>query len=210
MICDDLASVLSDSSLKAHVKPDAFISGVIFGVSASPEIPMPEAWMPWVLDGPHEIPLNNEDVDKLAGGLIAQLQWQLAAMRNEKTLLPSQCKFEHNESSKVMLETWLQGVLFAHQNLENVWQSAWDQASKDEDAARLTRCLKCFSVLANSELTLSQLSQQKREELANNLPTLAKQLNGLLVDYVNLAGELADNLPGQFELYTDLNKLKKH
>lgn len=184
-----------------------FVVGVILGVSASPDIPMPEQWMPWVIQGGSAATIKNTDSDKrkidvLADALIAQLQWQLSQLRANKPLLPRELYWSDNLVERKPLQQWLKGLLFAHSECEETWFKAWQHANIEEGEKRLARCLKCFSVLADPELALSQLKGEKRDNLAQSLPILYKQLNNLLSDYARLADELASTLPGQFELYT--------
>ncbi|MBO1254339.1 UPF0149 family protein [Alteromonas sp. 5E99-2] len=193
--------------LEAHIHSIGFVSGIVFGVSAAPEIPMPETWMPWVLKGTkQQKPLAASDVNKLADGLVSQLQWQLRIIKDEQRFLPEACIWSESEAERITLQQWLQGVLFAHSQLEEVWFNAWQKADLNEAESRLTRCLKCFSVLADTELAMSGLDDKKQKALTENLPILAKQLEPLLKDYVNLAGELAASLPGQFEMYNEIPK----
>ncbi len=184
-----------------------FVTGVILGVSAAPEIPMPEQWMPWVLQGGRGATMENTDsekrkIDTLADALIAQLQWQLSQLRANKPLLPRKLFWSDNIEERKPLQQWLQGLLFAHSECEETWFKAWQYANIEEGEKRLARCLKCFSVLADAELALSQLEGEKRDNLAQSLPILFKQLNNLLSDYARLADELASTLPGQFEFYS--------
>jgi len=209
MICDTLLALMTSPLLKTHVHSYGFVSGVVFGVSAAPEIPMPETWMPWVLNGSHQKPLAASEVDKLADGLVSQLQWQLKIIKDGQCFLPAACVWSENKEKRSTLQQWLQGVLFAHSQLEEVWFNAWQKADINEAESRLARCLKCFSVLANTDLAMSGLDENKQRALTENLPILAKQLEPLLKDYVNLAGELAASLPGQFEMYSEIPKILK-
>lgn len=209
MICDTLLALMKSPLLKAHIHSDSFVSGVVFGVSAAPEIPMPETWMPWVLNGSHQKPLAASEVDKLADGLVSQLQWQLKIIKDEQRYLPEACVWSKDKNKCVVVQQWLQGVLFAHSQLEDVWFNAWQKADIGDAESRLARCLKSFSILANTELAMSGLNEKKRDALTENLPILAKQLESLLNDYVNLAGELAAYLPGQFEMYSEIPKKLK-
>ena len=201
MISEPLKQLFDSPLLKVHLHEPAFISGIVLGVSASPEIPMPETWMTWVLKGPHDTPLSSEHVNQLADALIAQLQWQLSLVRNKQMLLPTECIWSDDDSKRAVLEQWLKGLLFAHSQLEDIWFNAWQGANIEEANSRLARCLKCFSVLADSKLALANLASDKQQALKDNLPILFNQLSALLSDYVGLADQLAESLPGQFEMY---------
>ena len=49
-----------------NVLPDAYyVDGMIFAVASAPEIPMPEQWMPWLIQS-SDSHLVDKDVDKLA------------------------------------------------------------------------------------------------------------------------------------------------
>lgn len=207
MISAPLKQVFESSSMCNLLHSPEFVAGVILGVSTAPEIPMPEQWMPWVLKGGRVTNVENthdqkNKIDALADALIAQLQWQLSQLRANKTLLPEQFSWSDDEKHQQPLQQWLRGLLFAHSECEEVWFKAWQHANINEGESRLARCLKCFSVLADAELALSNLSGEKRDKLAKNLPILFEQLNNLLTDYAKLADELASTLPGQFEFYT--------
>lgn len=210
MISSALDAVTANPALSSYLRPPAFLCGMVFGVSACPDIPMPETWMPWALGGDHPDKVSAKNVDQIANGLLAQLQWQLSKMKNEESLLPSECLWSDNAADREILETWLKGLLFAHGQLETVWKIAWDHANTksiqiNEGDVRLKRCLKCFSVLADSDFALAPLSGESHTLLESNLPVLHKQLGSLLSDYVSLANELATGLPGQFELYKHLS-----
>ena len=54
-----------------HVLPSAYkADGMIFAVAASPEIPMPEQWMPWLIQSSSSA-LVDKDVDAEAGSTVA-------------------------------------------------------------------------------------------------------------------------------------------
>jgi hypothetical protein len=121
------------------------------------------------------------------------------------------------------LESWLNGLLQVHKQLEPVWQNAWNHLEKrsaknksdgenklDEDKvtepaeARLSRCLKLFSTLANIELALSYRNETQVAQLESNIRMLVKQLPSVLADYTRLSGELAQALPNQFETFSQI------
>lgn len=182
--------------------------GLIFAVAASPDIPMPETWMPWVISQSGDT-LVSDDVDRLADALMHSLRSHLDAMRQHTDLLPAVCQWQPGAAIPAELERWLAGLLQGHQLLEPTWRAAWEQKAKvesltaeDEDpATRLSRCLKLFSTLANSELALAQRSPANARALQQHLPTLWRQLPAMLQEYVDLAGELAQALPNQFETF---------
>ncbi|MDY6977252.1 MAG: UPF0149 family protein [Pseudomonadota bacterium] len=221
-----ISDIVSHPNFK-NVLPNAYhVDGMIFAVAAAPEIPMPEQWMPWLIQS-SDSKLVDKDVDELADALMNGLRAHLDFMRKSKSPLSSQLT-EAIEVKGVMrppkeLESWLNGLLQVHKQLEPVWQSAWNHLEKrsaknksdgenklDEDKvtepaeARLSRCLKLFSTLANIELALSYRNETQVAQLESNIRMLVKQLPSVLADYTRLSGELAQALPNQFETFSQI------
>lgn len=205
-----LMSVVSSEKLK-RILPSAYkADGMVFAVAACPEIPMPEQWMPWLIQHSSDVLVDN-DVDVLADALMNSLRAHLDCMRAERAALPSACVYNHTaQEVPTSVAEWLQGLLYVHQQLEDVWQQAWHRFSLDNKVEpgqelpekRLSRCLKLFSTLANVELALQSRKAHQAQQLKDNLPLLWKQLPAVLNDYVCLAGQLACALPNQFETFT--------
>ena len=218
-----ISDIVSHPNFK-NVLPNAYqVDGMIFAVAAAPEIPMPEQWMPWLIQS-SDSKLVDKDVDKLADTLMNGLRAHLDLMRQSKSPLSSELT-EAIEVKGVMrpskeLESWLNGLLQVHKQLEPVWQNAWNHldrrsaqnTSDDKDKleedklaepaeARLSRCLKLFSTLANIELALSYRNETQVAQLESNIHMLVKQLPSVLADYTKLSGELAQALPNQFETF---------
>lgn len=213
-----ISDIVSHPNFK-NVLPNAYqVDGMIFAVAAAPEIPMPEQWMPWLIQS-SDSKLVDKDVDKLADTLMNGLRAHLDLMRQSKSPLSSELT-EAIEVKGVMrpskeLESWLNGLLQVHKQLEPVWQNAWNHLDKrstedtsdDKDKlaepaeARLSRCLKLFSTLANIELALSYRNETQVAQLESNIHMLVKQLPSVLADYTKLSGELAQALPNQFETF---------
>ncbi len=208
-----------------NVLPDAYyVDGMIFAVASAPEIPMPEQWMPWLIQS-SDSHLVDKDVDKLADTLMNGLRAHLDFMRQEKSPMPSELnvaiEVQGTTRPSKELESWLNGLLHVHKQLEPVWQNAWNhwerhlekskankkdcddnESEKTEPAeARLSRCLKLFSTLANIELALSYRNDKQAAQLESNINMLVKQLPSVLADYTKLSGELAGALPNQFETF---------
>lgn len=221
-----ISDIVSHPNFK-NVLPNAYhVDGMIFAVAAAPEIPMPEQWMPWLIQS-SDSKLVDKDVDELADTLMNGLRAHLDFMRKSKSPLSSQLT-EAIEVKGVMrpskeLESWLNGLLQVHKQLEPVWQNAWNHLEKrsaknksngenklDEDKvtepaeARLSRCLKLFSTLANIELALSYRNDTQVAQLESNIRMLVKQLPSVLADYTRLSGELAQALPNQFETFSQI------
>jgi hypothetical protein len=213
--------VIEQDSFRSVLPCVEKVDGMIFAVAACPEIPMPEQWMPWLIQSGSSR-LVDSDVDILADTLMNGLRSHLDYMRQGRVALPPYCVdgVESKGDTKrpsYALSQWLTGLLFVHRNVESVWQNAWQQAEKKESKvdtdlrekkgiseppeARLTRCLKMFSTLANIELAYQQRSAEQVTQLSENLPLLIQQLPALLKDYTNLAGDLACALPNQFETF---------
>jgi uncharacterized protein len=214
--------VIEQDSFRSVLPCVEKVDGMIFAVAACPEIPMPEQWMPWLIQSGSGR-LVDSDVDILADALMNGLRSHLDYMRQGRIALPPYCvdaiesKGDTKRPSNA-LSQWLTGLLFVHKNVESVWQNAWQQAEKKESNAmpdssqktcdseppevRLTRCLKMFSTLANIELAYQQRRAEQVTQLSENLPLLMQQLPALLKDYTNLAGDLACALPNQFETFT--------
>jgi len=211
-----------------QVLPNAFhVDGMIFAVASAPEIPMPEQWMPWLIQSSNSH-LIDKDVDKLADTLMNGLRAHLDFMRNEASPLPNELTETVEERGIIRpskeLESWLNGLLQVHKQLEPVWQNAWhhleknsvDKKSNEQNSsslnqsqaepaeARLSRCLKLFSTLANVELALSYRNETQAAQLKSNMNMLVKQLPSVLADYTKLSGELAAALPNQFETFNKL------
>lgn len=213
-----VSDIVSHPNFK-NVLPNAYhVDGMIFAVAAAPEIPMPEQWMPWLIQS-SDSKLVDKDVDKLADTLMNGLRAHLDLMRQSKSPLSSELT-EAIEVKGAMrpskeLESWLNGLLQVHKQLEPVWQNAWNHldkrsaqnTSEDKDKlaepaeARLSRCLKLFSTLANVELALSYRNETQVAQLESNIHMLVKQLPSVLADYTKLSGELAQALPNQFETF---------
>ncbi|WP_269518881.1 UPF0149 family protein [Alteromonas sp. BMJM2] len=215
--------VIEQDSFRSVLPCVEKVDGMIFAVAACPEIPMPEQWMPWLIQSGSSR-LVDSDVDILADTLMNGLRSHLDYMRQGRIALPPYCVdgVESKGDTKrpsYALSQWLTGLLFVHKNVESVWQNAWQQAEKKESnidtdlgekkgiseppEARLTRCLKMFSTLANIELAYQQRSAEQVTQLSENLPLLIQQLPALLKDYTNLAGDLACALPNQFETFAE-------
>ena len=72
-----------------NVLPDAYyVDGMIFAVASAPEIPMPEQWMPWLIQS-SDSHLVDKDVDKLADTLMNGLRAHLDFMWMSPCLVPT-------------------------------------------------------------------------------------------------------------------------
>lgn len=212
---DIINNALKNATFKDVLPSAAQIDGMIFAVAACPEIPMPEQWMPWLVQNSASH-LVDKDVDKLADALMNGLREHLDFMRkggcvlSDELLVPAKSESGFQPCSDLVL--WLNGLLQVHRHVEPVWQNAWEHLSKKLNSAnevsdsespeiRLTRCLRLFSTLANVDLAMRSRSATQAQMLQKNIVNLIKQLPAILVEYTTLAGELAAALPNQFETF---------
>lgn len=212
-----IADTLEQPCFKQVLPSAAKVDGMIFAVAATPEIPMPEQWMPWLIQKSASH-LIDKDVDNLAETLMNGLRAHLDYMRNDAVPLSENMlapvKTDKGVRPSIALVDWLNGLLQIHKQVEPVWQNAWDRFAKQKDVGkdqtesssespevRLSRCLKLFSTLANVDLALQYRNEAQAKQLEENLAMLIKQIPAVLSDYTQLAGELADALPNQFETF---------
>ncbi|MBU2979507.1 UPF0149 family protein [Alteromonas sp. C1M14] len=200
-----------EPTLQVLLPEKAYTQGFTFAVATSPEIPMPETWMPWLMTKSGDLP-STSLLDTLAEGLMDGLRTHLNAMRLNAALLPQRYLTLSAGMPNPTLSLWLTGLLAAHAKLEPCWQRAWTLAKqssaddlaqdKEDPSKRLTRCLKLFTTLADAQMALSMRNQEQRLLLKENMSKLVAQIPAILEDYVELAGELAGVLPNQFENFT--------
>lgn len=203
----ELDPLYSDKRLVNLLQPRPFVEGVIAAASCSPEIPMPPQWMPWTFieSASQSQPeaLNHHDWERITDCLIKTLRDTLALMKAGKTLIPKSYASPKAFNSHSDQAVWLTGFLFAHQQLQPVWQAAWEYLEKSSQtqaetaASTLKHCLKMFSVLADPDAVTHN------DDVREQLPHIAKTLPRALSQYVALANELAGFLPNQFESFTE-------
>lgn len=196
------SSCFANTQLANALYPASYLHGIVFGVSACPEIPMPMQWIPWLVQSPTES-ITESHLAALSNAAINALQATLANMRDNQPLLPNDCSFEQSES----LSQWCHGVLYVHQQLEAIWQTAWNNMQRQNaDMAplqkRLKRSLSLISTFADLELAQTQAQQRNSNEFSEKLPLLFQSLESNLADYVALSGTLASYLENQFETFT--------
>lgn len=107
--------------------PPFYIRGLLFAVCASPDIPMPEQWFPWIIKDSGNI--DAEQVNQLSDLLMNMLKEQLQAMRDDKVSLPDDCQYPQQQQN---LQDWLTGLLAGHSLLEKSWQQGWDRSNDAE------------------------------------------------------------------------------
>ncbi|WP_100643840.1 UPF0149 family protein [Alteromonas facilis] len=203
-----LEELYNHPNCKTKLRSKAFVEGVIGAVSCAPEIPMPPQWMPWAFN-PSQPPTDGNDdlstFEQITDALINQLRDTLAILRSDGSLLPGAYQFDGSAGIDSEQAQWLTGFLFAHQQLQPVWQNAWDnmqtcKPNEAEDAAKTLRhCLKVFSVLADPEAIMAKDTDS---DLIEQLPSIARTLPRAILQYSTLANTLASHLPNQFESFT--------
>lgn len=180
------------------------VLGLVFAVSAAPQIPPPQQWMPWVLISDD---MSSDVADKLTETLMACFKAQLLSMRDEQTLLPTSCCYHTGLTLEDPLSQWMSGCLLGHQHLQNIWQQAWTKMQQQEversvsAAKELSHLLRLFSTFANVPLALEQAAAKGNTQLGTQLAAIADTLPRALGQYVALSGMLAAYLPHQFETF---------
>lgn len=186
-----------------------YVEGAVFGAGVSPEIPMPDVWLPWAVK--HEGQMRNErQADAITDALFDFFKFCLQQMKEHQQVLPDYAVFEGDRETwgpDSPLSQWLQGLLMAHSSMEAVWQNAWQlmQDKNPEQAPVLAKKLKhslgMFSTFADVPLAIEQASHRGQLDFAAKLPLIAQSLPDALNTYVSISGELANYLPNQFETF---------
>ncbi len=187
-----------------------YVEGALFGAGVSPEIPMPDVWLPWAIKHTGKIK-NNRQADEITDALFDYFKHCLQLMKDNKQALPDYCEFEQdadNGNSDSPLSQWLQGVLMAHSSMESVWLNAWKlMQNKAPDKApalakKLKHSLSMFTTFADIPLAKEQaLKRGQGDDFQKNLANIAKSLPDALNTYVEVSGKLAEYLPNQFETF---------
>jgi uncharacterized protein len=186
-----------------------YVEGAIFGAGVSPEIPMPDVWLPWAIKHQGQMK-NNQQADAITDALFDYFKFCLQQMKENQQVLPNYCRFENDPEhwgSDSALSQWLQGLLSAHSSMESVWQNAWQlmQSKNPEKAPQLAKQLKhslgMFSTFADINLAIEQANKRGQVDFITKLSLIAKSLPETLKTYVSISGELASYLPNQFESF---------
>jgi uncharacterized protein len=118
------------------------------------------------------------------------------------TFLPVEATYASVKSADGFAARWLQGLLFAHQQLEPIWQSAWQgmqQKQPDKAPKRgkdLQHCLSLFTTFADLPFALQN---QADDTFEKKLPDIFATLPRALTRYLSLSEALVPYLPDQFE-----------
>lgn len=186
-----------------------FVEGAITGACASPEIPLPDTWLPWTIQSRGrngDLGHSAEQTEVIFEQLFGFFKTTLAHMKDSTLILPSYAKYRSAEDSHELAE-YCSGLLTAHQSSESLWGSAWQrmQQTAPKQAPKLAKelkhCLLVFSTFADVPGALKQAKQRGELHLADKLPIIAKSLASTLTQYVAISGKLAAYLPNQFETF---------
>ncbi|MDO6694119.1 UPF0149 family protein [Aliiglaciecola sp. 3_MG-2023] len=188
-----------------------YLAGLVFAVSAAPEIPMPDVWLGWAFKQ-RGAGISESEIDHIAEVLMGVLQHELANMRENLIEYPEKGKpLPDDLNQDIAVSQWLQGLLTGHSHLESVWQSCWQQVENQQpDKVQgfqrdLKHCLLMFSSFANIPMALEQAKKVNNLKLLDNLPKIYASLPTALKTYVDLSGQLAKFLPHQFETFSQPN-----
>lgn len=197
---------LCQGALKEILHPYEYIRGLVFGVSAAPEIPMPETWLLWAFKQRGQI-ASEQQADELTDTLMSLFQEQLRDMRDDIVDLPATLSFPEDHAIDSALSLWMTGLLTGHSQLEPVWLDAWNNVGEKrpeqlpEMQKNLKFCLGMFSTFANIPLAIEQAASKGNPNLVDTLPTIYLSLPQALKQYVTLSGQLVEFLPDQFETF---------
>lgn len=180
------------------------ILGSLFAVSAAPDIPLSDVWLPWLFH-PETRATDIKDLSLIHDAAMSCLQWQLQTMRDNQVYLLSEFSFSTEKNS--LLAKWMQGLVFAHSQLDSVWREAWQGMLKNQhsDVSKLQKdlahCLSVFSTFADIPFALEQARKKGNGQLVEKLPIIYRSLPEVLRLYVTTSGLLVDYLPHQFESF---------
>jgi uncharacterized protein len=202
----NLSVLYNDPKQAQFLHSQYYVEGCLLGACACPEIPLPDVWLPWVIQQHNQIE-NAEQADRITDVLFACFKQCLADMHTGKLQLPDFAVYLPNNHNA--LSQWCSGILMAHSARETYWQGAWDkmQAKSAHEAPKMAKdlkhCLLMFSTFANPDDAIDDANKKDGSgaALADKLPLIAKSLEDALLQYVAISGELAAYLPNQFETF---------
>lgn len=186
-----------------------YVEGALFGAGVSPEIPMPDIWLPWAIKQRGKMQ-DNQQADEITDALFDYFKYCLQLMKENKQAMPDYCVFADDQErwqASSALSQWMQGVLTAHSSMESVWRNAWSlmQNKAPQQAPVLAKNLKhslgMFSTFADVPLAIEQAEKRGQTDFIQKLPIIAQSLPETLNTYVSISGELANYLPNQFETF---------
>ncbi|MFT5712153.1 MAG: hypothetical protein ACI9DQ_000556 [Glaciecola sp.] len=205
----NLLLIYQNSDVADMLHSRYYVEGALLGAGVSPEIPMPDVWLPWAIKHHGQIQ-NNQQADVITNALFDYFKYCLQQMKDNTLGMPIYCIFEDDSEKWVRsspLSQWMQGLLTAHSSMELVWQNTW-QLMHDKNpqhapvlAKKLKHSLGMFSTFADVELAFKQAKKRGQMDFEKKLPLIAQSLPEALSTYVSISGELASYLPNQFETF---------
>ncbi|MFC4700912.1 UPF0149 family protein [Glaciecola siphonariae] len=190
-----------------YLRSRYFVEGAITGACASPDIPLPDTWLPWTLgDIAQSQGASAKQIDEIFEHLFGFFKHTLAQMKENQLHVPDYAQYD-GPSNSAPLQDYCAGVMLAHQSLEKLWASAWRhmQQAKPAEAPAfakdLKHCLLVFSTFADPRAAIEQAHARAEPELEKKLPLIAQSLESTLLQYVSISGRLAAFLPNQFETF---------
>jgi uncharacterized protein len=205
----NLQALYEQTQYTQFLRSRYFVEGVITGACASPEIPLPDTWLPWTIGSrpqSSQQAQSAEDTEHIFEQLFAYFKHTLANMKDDELCLPTYATFKDVAHSKPLAE-YCSGLMLAHQSLENLWGDAWQHMQDAEPgiapalAKDLKHCLLVFSTFADPDAAVAQANARADTELLDKLPIIAQSLESTLRQYVGISGKLAEYLPNQFETF---------
>ena len=177
-----------------------YIAGVVFAISASPEIPMPQEWFALTFSTQPER-ASQQLLNEYCDDLIELFKAQAIDIQNRHIWHPPHTHDEPALTRDSTLAHWCRGFLFAHKHLEAQWRRGWHLVSQKEPAKvvefdrTLTRVLKLASTLADFEFALQQRQAPQRQQLTASRHQLIASLASCLREYIVIAESLSMVLP---------------
>ncbi len=202
---DVLFSDIGDSHF---LQNQFFVEGTILGACSCPEIPLPDDWLPWTILHHNKIE-DTVQADRVFSQLFEYFRCVLAEMRNNIYAPPRYLQYSL-ASSNLELQSFMQGLIYAHQQCESIWQNAWVlmQAKNAEKAPSLSKdlkhCILMFSTFADIKQATMQAEQRNESAFSQNLPTISRSIPAAISKYLAISGELAAYLPNQFETFEQI------
>lgn len=203
----DLTELYAQPANVSFLHSRYYVEGCVLGACACPEIPLPDVWLPWVIQQHNQIK-NERQADAITDILFEYFKHCLAQMNTNSLKLPDYAVYKVDANVDDPLRQWCEGLLMAHSAREQFWLGSWRKMQKKDpqDAPKMAKdlkhCLMMFTTFANPTLAIAEAQAKSPDSpLAEQLPIVAKSLGETLTTYVNIAGKLAAYLPNQFETF---------
>ena len=200
-----LSELYQNSQISTALHAEDVVQGMIFGVCATPEIPMPEQWMPWTF-AQHQQLCEEAQINKITEVLMQQMAETLQDMSQGNIAFITQWEYDENSQTvNTPCQLFLAGLLLAHEQCEAMWQAAWQKLPTEEQtvqADNLTHCLNMFSTFVDVTVALERAGDNA-STLAAALPQIFAELPEAIMQYNELSGLLARYLPNQLEQFAN-------